>query len=97
MSLINCPDCKKEVSPRAASCIHCGCPLQADLRNEPSPGSASAHKKGQQRSKLRQDLGSAVAFVGLPVALVVGMATSATIGWWVALAVCVLAVYVHYS
>lgn len=27
MPLINCPDCSKEVSDRAASCIHCGCPI----------------------------------------------------------------------
>jgi len=28
MALIKCPECGKEISNRAASCIHCGCPLQ---------------------------------------------------------------------
>lgn len=28
MALIKCPECSKEISDRAASCIHCGCPLQ---------------------------------------------------------------------
>lgn len=28
MALITCPDCGKEVSDRAKSCIHCGCPLE---------------------------------------------------------------------
>ena len=28
MPLIKCPECGKEVSDRAAACIHCGCPLQ---------------------------------------------------------------------
>lgn len=28
MALIKCPECGKEISDRAASCIHCGCPLQ---------------------------------------------------------------------
>lgn len=27
MPLIKCPDCEKEISDRAASCIHCGCPI----------------------------------------------------------------------
>ncbi len=27
MPLIDCPDCKRQVSDKAASCIHCGCPL----------------------------------------------------------------------
>ena len=27
MPLINCPDCEKEISDRAASCLHCGCPI----------------------------------------------------------------------
>ena len=28
MALINCPECKKEVSTLAETCPHCGCPLQ---------------------------------------------------------------------
>lgn len=27
MPLINCPDCGREVSNKAAACIHCGCPI----------------------------------------------------------------------
>jgi len=27
MALINCPECKKEISDRATSCPHCGCPI----------------------------------------------------------------------
>ena len=27
MALIKCPDCGKEISDRAANCIHCGCPI----------------------------------------------------------------------
>lgn len=30
MALINCPDCKKEVSNRADKCIFCGCPLNEE-------------------------------------------------------------------
>lgn len=27
MALINCPECKKEISNKAASCPNCGCPI----------------------------------------------------------------------
>jgi len=30
MALISCPDCNKDVSDKAASCIHCGCPLSQE-------------------------------------------------------------------
>ena len=29
MALINCPECGKQVSDRAASCPDCGCPISA--------------------------------------------------------------------
>ena len=28
MALVKCPECGKEISDRASSCIHCGCPLE---------------------------------------------------------------------
>lgn len=28
MSLINCPECRKEISDNAASCPQCGCPIK---------------------------------------------------------------------
>lgn len=31
MALIKCPECKKEISDRAQSCIHCGCPIEKEL------------------------------------------------------------------
>jgi len=36
MSLINCPVCKKEISPNAAACPHCGEPMKKDLPKPPS-------------------------------------------------------------
>lgn len=50
MALVTCPDCGKQVSEHAPSCIHCGRPLKADLVNNPSAGSAEAVKKGDLRS-----------------------------------------------
>jgi uncharacterized membrane protein YvbJ len=97
MSLVTCPDCGKQVSEQAPSCIHCGRPLKADLVKNPSAGSAEAVKKGDQRSKLRTDLGGAIAFVGLLIAIVVGMVGSAMAGWLLALAVLGLAIWVTYG
>lgn len=28
MALINCPECGKEISDKAASCPNCGCPIK---------------------------------------------------------------------
>jgi len=30
MALIKCPDCKNQVSDKAAMCIHCGCPMTTE-------------------------------------------------------------------
>jgi ribosomal protein L37E len=34
MPLINCQDCGKEISDRAETCIHCGCPVQAQPKQD---------------------------------------------------------------
>lgn len=40
MALVRCPDCSKEISDQAASCIHCGRPMASALSNsERKPGS----------------------------------------------------------
>jgi len=37
MALIVCPDCGKEVSEKALTCIHCGCPISATAVTPPTP------------------------------------------------------------
>lgn len=32
MSLINCPDCGKEISDMSLDCIHCGCPIEKEKK-----------------------------------------------------------------
>ena len=34
MALINCPECRKEISDKAKNCIHCGYPLNIPEKNE---------------------------------------------------------------
>lgn len=30
MAIINCPECRKEISDKATTCPNCGCPIQSD-------------------------------------------------------------------
>ena len=72
MPLINCPACGKGVSDQAVSCIHCGHPLKQNPSVQSSSVRAGEVKKGRQRSKLRNDMGSAIAFVGIIIAVIAG-------------------------
>jgi len=47
MALINCPDCGKEVSDSAPSCIHCGCVLKVKMITCPECG-----KENKEDSKV---------------------------------------------
>ena len=37
MALIKCPECNHEVSDRAASCPHCGCPISSSVSSSSQP------------------------------------------------------------
>lgn len=32
MALVKCPECKKEISDKATTCIHCGCPIIKEIK-----------------------------------------------------------------
>ena len=38
MALIKCPECGAEISDKAGSCIHCGCPLQREDQSQTEVG-----------------------------------------------------------
>lgn len=97
MALVSCPDCGKQISDQASACNQCGRPLKADLMGSPSAGSADSVTTGRQRSKLRGDMGQAIAFLGIMVAVFVGMAFGATLGFVTALVFIGLGIYVSYS
>ena len=97
MALVQCPDCEAQVSDQAQACIKCGRPLSPDLQDQPAAGSAEAAKKGRQRSKLRNDLGNAIGFISVCVAVVVGMATSFGTGIVVALVGIGIGLFVAYG
>ena len=39
MTLVSCPECKKEISDKATSCPQCGAPASEKLQNSQSPTS----------------------------------------------------------
>lgn len=54
MALIKCPECGKEISDKAAACIHCGCPMQPTVyrtEQSPPPASVTAETVTQGKSK----------------------------------------------
>lgn len=102
MALVNCPDCGKQISAVAPTCISCGRPMSAavpprPVLSAPGPLTHEAVKKGVQRSKLRNDLGSGFALIGLPAAIVVGMIWGAGAGWVTAIVVLGLAAWITYG
>jgi len=52
MALIKCPECGREVSDRAAACIHCGCPISA---SRPKASEPVAAQKAAQPTELSLD------------------------------------------
>ena len=32
MAFVKCPECGKEISDKAAQCIHCGCPIEIEIK-----------------------------------------------------------------
>jgi hypothetical protein len=96
VALVSCPDCQGQISTRAAACPHCGAPVSADLAGKPAAGSASAHRTGRQRSRLRQDIGNAIALIGLPAAIVIGAVWGALPGFATAIGTLAVAIFIAY-
>lgn len=44
MAIVLCPECKKEVSEKAATCPHCGYPLNVSAQGQPSIQTSAVQK-----------------------------------------------------
>lgn len=97
MPLIQCPDCQNEVSDRAPACPKCGAPIAPSAVASPSAGSKEAVHKGNQKSTFKQHLGNGIAFVGICVAVVAGMAGGFQVGAGVAFGAVLIGVIVAYT
>lgn len=62
MALVTCSECRKEVSDKASSCPHCGCPIQGG-----GQGAAPVAHKEEKKSPIRTGI-----FGCLGVLLIIG-------------------------
>jgi DNA-directed RNA polymerase subunit RPC12/RpoP len=63
MPLIKCPDCGKEISDQAPTCIHCGRPMSATTQSQP-PGGTKCPKCGKMITPLVSTVGGGSCSVG---------------------------------
>ena len=68
MALMNCPECKIEVSDKAASCPKCGCPIANPLSLPPSAGKGKSEVKARSGVMDGVKLGCGM-FIILPLIL----------------------------
>ena len=54
MALIKCPECKKEISDKAASCPNCGCPIADDTSNQTPEKKVQTIEKTSKKYKGQQ-------------------------------------------
>jgi len=84
MALMNCPDCARDVSDKAATCPHCGYPIGPPAR---ASGSVQVIEKIGRRWKAVRVAGWVLIVAGV-VVLRAGRATHgsgrAPLGWWLA-------------
>ena len=102
MALIKCEECGKQVSERADACPSCGNPIRgvrSGFVGISQAGRAEADVKGGvQRAKGRYELGSAFAFTGIALSVVIGfMAGSWILGGGLAFTSIVIGVIIQYS
>jgi hypothetical protein len=96
MALIQCDECKREVSDMAFACPGCGAPIKPVPQPASQAETQEAVMKGHQRSSFKQGLGNAIAIFSVIVAFPVGMASSFQAGAGVAFVGCAIGVAVAY-
>ena len=79
MGLIMCPDCGKEISESAATCINCGRPMQAIPSNVPAQTSGGTESSGSGL------VGAFIAIIGVVVGIVAMFAQSFILGIFAAI------------
>ena len=64
MALINCPECNKEISDKAAACPHCGAPSKPS-KPSGAPTKRSRSKPSKPAGCFLQLIGGALLFYGI--------------------------------
>lgn len=74
MSLIKCPECGREISDLAASCPHCGCPINQQTPSSASATNPSAPQQPAPSPQAKKRAGSTIAIVAVVILLLAGVA-----------------------
>lgn len=75
MALISCPECGKEVSDRASSCIHCGCPLREEAIPVVAPAAEKVTLPKKNRRKQKKTVGKrSILIAAITVAILMAVA-----------------------
>jgi hypothetical protein len=64
MALIQCPDCKTEISDKAVSCPKCGHPIKVPQSSVDTTGSKSPTREPSKEPRTDMETASKCAFVG---------------------------------
>ena len=86
MALINCPECGKEVSDRASTCIHCGYPMAA----MPKPANMQADLPVQNDSNVKHKWLAIVLKIFKIVITFIGKAIKFVFIWFILLPIHIL-------
>lgn len=78
MALINCPECKKEVSDQAAACSHCGHPIATQKHD---PTAATVPPKTTEVKPRKRNIQKLFAVLLTLVSLVAAIATGGKMYW----------------
>ena len=83
MALLKCPECSQEVSSRATSCPHCGCPISGGQATSPGFRAWCTRQRtvGLCAGLVGVTIGVVIAVVAHPVGLLMSLA--AIIGMFV--------------
>lgn len=72
MALINCPECKKEISDNASACIYCGYPLAEELKKEKVTATKQRDTLPKKRNAVIEDKQKRlIAFIGIAILLAI--------------------------
>ncbi|KTG17751.1 MULTISPECIES: zinc ribbon domain-containing protein [unclassified Guyparkeria] len=78
MAMMECPECGKEVSDKAAACPNCGAPIAAPPPKAARPG---REPDGVSRSTRSGGAWEAIGFLLIVAGMLIGMAGNGGLGW----------------
>lgn len=97
MALINCPDCSRQVSDRAAICPDCACPVRINEKpNVKIPERPVLIEQTAKKWKIYQIYGTIVLALGIPVSWAIKGLTNDGIGTFLFISCCLISMVLFF-